>query len=136
MATGLYDLGREGILNAAVNWASDDVRIIFHDNADDTAVLATDDFLDDVAAAARVAVSAASIQNKTSTSGVADGDDITIASVSGDQFEAIILYKHTGTDGTSRLIAFIDNYTGLPCTPNGGNITVSWPNDANKIFKL
>lgn len=136
MATGLYTLGRESFLNGGINWATDDARVIFHDNADDTAVLATDNFLDDVVAGARVAVSAASLANKTSTGGVADADDHTIASVSGDQFEALIIYQHTGVEGTSDLIAFIDNYTGLPCTPNGGNITVSWPNDANKIFKL
>lgn len=136
MATGLYDKGREGFAKAAINWESDDVRIIFCDTADYTVDLAAHDFLDDVAGASRVATSAASLANKTATNGVCDADDITINTVSGDQFEAIIIYKHTGTEGTSRLIAFIDNYTGLPCTPNGGNITVQWPSDSNKIFKL
>lgn len=136
MATGMYDKGREGFATAGINWASDDIRVIFTDSADYTVDLSTHDYLDDVAGAARVATSSASLANKTATNGVCDADDITINSVSGDQFEAIILYKHTGTEGTSRLIAYIDNYTGLPCTPNGGNITVSWPSDSNKIFKL
>lgn len=132
----MYDKGREGFASAGINWPSDDIRVIFSDSADYTVDLSTHDFLDDVAAGARVATSAASLANKSATNGVCDADDITINSVSGDQFEAIILYKHTGTEGTSRLICYIDNYTGLPCTPNGGNITVSWPNDSNKIFKL
>lgn len=136
MATAMYGKGREGFLGGLVAWDSDDIRAIFCDSADYTVDIDVHDFLDDVAAAGRVAVSAASLANKTKTLGVADADDHTINSVSGDQFEAIILYKHTGADATARLIAYIDNYTGLPCTPNGGNITVSWPNDGNKIFKL
>lgn len=136
MATALYGKGRAAFGNALLDWPDDDIRAIFADSADYTVDIDVHDFLDDVAAGGRVAVSAASIANKTNTLGVMDADDHTINSVSGDQFEAIILYKHTGTEGTSILIAYIDNYTGLPCTPNGGNITISWPSDANKIFKL
>lgn len=136
MATGLYDKGRAAFGNKKLDWPNDNVRVIFADSADYTVNLATHEFLSDVAGAGRVAVSAATLANKTNTLGVMDADDHTINSVSGDQFEAIILYLHTGVEGTSYLIAYIDNYTGLPCTPNGGNITVSWPNDSNKIFKL
>lgn len=136
MASALYDKGREGFAVAGIGWAADDIRIIFVDSADYTVDLTTHDYLDDIAGAARVAVSAASLQNKSATNGVCDADDITVNTVSGDQFEAIVIYKHTGTDGTSRLICWIDSYTGLPCTPNGGNITVQWPSDSNKIFKL
>ena len=136
MATFLYNKGREGFAKGAIDWESDDVRVILADAADYTVNGSTHDFLDDVAAGARVAVSAATLANKAATDGICDADDVTLATVSGDQFEAIIIYQHTGTEGTSRLIAYIDNYTGLPCTPNGGNITVSWPNDTNKIFKL
>jgi hypothetical protein len=136
MATALYGKGREAFAGGLIAWPGDDIRAILTDTADYTVDLAAHDLLDDVAAGSRVAVSAASLANKTNGLGVCDADDLTINTVSGDQFEAIILYKHTGTEGTSRLIAFIDNYTGLPCTPNGGNITIQWPNDANKIFKL
>ena len=35
-----------------------------------------------------------------------------------------MLWLDTGTPGTSRLIAYIDSgQTGLPVTPNGGDIT-------------
>lgn len=136
MASALYGKGRQAFGDAGINWSSGDVRVIFVDAADYTVDIDVHDFLNDVAAGARVATSSASIANKTNTLGVMDGDDITINSVSGDQFEAIVLYLHTGVEGTSTLIVYIDSYTGLPCTPNGGNITVSWPADANKIFKL
>jgi len=136
MATFMYDKGREGFAIAAINWPADDIRLIFADSADYLVDQATHDFLNDIPAIARVAVSSASLGNKTAVNGVCDADDHTIPAVSGDQFEAIVIYRHTGTETTSRLIAYIDNYTGLPCIPNGGNITVSWPNDSNRIFKL
>ena len=136
MATGLYDKGREAFAKGAINWESDDIRIAFIDSADYTVNLAADEFLADIPVAARVAVASATLANKTATNGVCDADDHTLTTVSGDQFEAIVIYKHTGSDSTARLIAYIDNYTGLPSTPNGGNITVAWPNDSNKIFKL
>ena len=63
-------------------------------------------------------------------------NDVTFTSVTGASIEAIVLYKDTGTDATSPLIAFIDTATGLPITPNGGDIIVTWDNGANKIFKL
>lgn len=136
MATFLYDKGRNAFATKKINWVADDIRAIFVDAADYTVNQATDEFLQDIAVAARVAVSAASIASKTASAGVCDAADHTINAVSGDQFEAIVLYLHTGVESTAYLIAYIDNYSGLPATPNGGNITVAWPNDANKIFKL
>ena len=56
--------------------------------------------------------------------------------MTGDPSEALLIYKDTGTEATSPLIAYIDTATGLPVTPNGGNITVTWDNGTNKIFKL
>jgi hypothetical protein len=134
MANSLYDAGREGFLNATNDWDSDH-RVILHDDADDTVNLATDNFLDDVAAAARVAVSGA-LASPTSTAGVADAADITLNTVTGDPFERLVIYQHTGTESTSDLVASIDTATGLPTTPNGGNITIVWDSGANRIFKL
>lgn len=77
------------------------------------------------------------LTTKTYTNGVLDADDLTWTSVSGVSAEAIILYIDTGVAGTSPLVAYLDTgYTGLPVTPNGGNITVAWDNGANKIFAL
>lgn len=135
MANALFDAGREAFLAGNLDWDANDIRLIFVDHTDDTPVPATDDFLDDILAAARVAVSG-SFTSKTTTGGVADAADVTVATVTGDQFESIVIYYHTGVEGTSRLIAFIDTATGLPFTPSGGNIDVVWDAGANKIFKL
>jgi hypothetical protein len=135
MANSLYDAGREAFLNADIDWTADDIRLILVDAADYTVNLSTHNALDDVPAGARVAVSGA-FAGKTSTAGVADANDVTLTAVTGDPSEAVVIYKHTGVEATSLLIAYIDTATGLPVTPNGGNIVISWDNGANKIFKL
>lgn len=135
MANALFDKGREAFLNGDIDWSNDDIRLILIDTADYTVDLVNHDALDDIPVAARVAVSA-SLSGKTATNGVADANDVTLTAVSGDQSEAIVLYKHTGTESTSVLIAYIDTATGLPITPTGGDLTLQWDNGANKIFKL
>lgn len=135
MANTLYDKGREGFLDGSIDWDTNDIRVILIDAADYTVNLSTHDNLDDIPAGARVATSGA-LTTKTVTAGVADADNVTFVAVTGDVSEAIVIYKHTGTESTSRLVAYIDTATGLPVTPNGGDITVAWDNGANKIFKL
>lgn len=135
MANALYDYGREGFLAGDIDWDADDIRVILVDAADYTVDLAAHQHLDDVPAAARVAVSAA-LTGKTTTAGVADAADVTLSAVTGDVSEALVIYQHTGVETTSRLIAYIDTATGLPVTPNGGDISIQWDAGANKIFKL
>ncbi len=135
MSNALYDKGRKGFLAGEIDWDADDIRVILIDTDDYTVDLAVHDFLDDIPAPARVAVSA-SLTGKTTTDGVADADDVVLAAVTGDPCEALVIYKHTGTDSTSALIAYIDSATGLPVTPNGGDITIQWDGGAAKIFKL
>jgi len=135
MANSLYDRGRQGFLAADIDWDANDIRLILIDEADDTIDLAVDEDLADRAVAARVATSS-SFGSKTTTAGVADAADVTLSSVTGDVSESVDIYQHTGTESTSLLIANIDTATGLPVTPNGGNITVQWDSGSNRIFKL
>lgn len=135
MANALYDFGREGFLDGTIDWDTDDIRIILIDEGTEVPNLATDVDLADRAAGARVATSDA-LASKTVTAGVADAADKVLSSVSGASVESIDIYQHTGVESTSRLIANIDTATGLPVTPNGSDITVSWDSGANAIFKL
>ena len=135
MTNVLYDLGRQKFLEGGIAWLTDDIKLILVDLADYTQNLATDEFLSDVPSAARVATSG-NFTTKTSTDGVADADDVTLTAVSGDPSEALVIYKDTGVESTSPLIAFIDTATGLPVTPNGGDLTISFDSGINRIFKL
>lgn len=75
------------------------------------------------------------IGSKTFTNGLFDGADVTFPTVTGATAEALILYIDTGTAATSPLVAYIDtSVTGLPVTPNGGDISIQW--NASGIFQL
>jgi len=135
MANALYTKAKQGLIDGSIDLDTDDIRVVLVDSADYTPNLATDDNLNDIPSAARVAVSGA-LQNKSVADGVFDADDITLSAVSGDQFEYLALYKHTGVESTSRLLLLIDTATGLPCTPTGADIIIQWPATADKIFRL
>jgi len=135
MANSWYTLGKQHILAAEVDLEDDDIRAILIDTADYTVDLDTDEYLDDIPGAARVATSG-DLANKTITGGVFDADNKTISSVSGDSVEAIVLYKHTGTESTSILLFYMDEMNGLPFTPDGTDVTVNWPSGAYKIMSI
>lgn len=74
---------------------------------------------------------------KSSTAGVADANDATLATVTASSvLSSLVIFQDTGSDATSLVIAQMDTGTGLPVTPNGGDITVAFDAGANKIFKL
>lgn len=135
MASGLYTAGIKALMDGDIDLLADNLKVILVDAADYSVSLATHDFLDDVAGAAIVATSG-NLASKATTGGAFDAADITFSAVTGDASEALILYKDTGSAATSALIAYIDTATGLPVTPNGGDINVAWDNGANKIFKI
>ena len=50
----------------------------------------------------------------------------------------LVVFIDTGTPSTSPLIAYIDSsiVSGLPITPNGGNINISISSTGNLVFSL
>lgn len=135
MANTLYDKARQRFLEGNFNLLTDNVKAYLVDTGSYTPNFTTHEFISDVSTGARIA-GPVLLPNRVTTGGAFDADDITFPSVSGASIEAIILFKDTGTDGTSPLIAYIDSATGLPITPNGGDIIVTWDNGTNKIFKV
>ena len=133
MANRLYDLGRESFLKGEISWSGDNIKACLVDSASYTPDTAADQFLSDLSG---VVATSGNLTSKTTTDGVADAADVTFSSVTGNQSEYIVVYQDTGTPSTSRLIALVDTATGLPVTPNGGDIVVQWDSAANKIFKL
>lgn len=76
------------------------------------------------------------ITTPTVVNGLFDGDDVTFTAVSGTVIGAIVIYrKNSGANSTWRLVLYEDtSVTGLPVTPNGGNIVITW--NASGIFQL
>ena len=135
MANTLYDYCRQRFLEAQINWMTDTVKVILVSTSGYTPQTAVHQYLADVPVSARIA-GPITLTAKATTGGAADAADCTFTSVSGVTINAIVIYKDTGTEATSPLIAYIDTATGLPITPNGGDIIVTWDNGVNKIFRV
>lgn len=133
MANALYDLYRQTALEGGIAILTDDIKVVLVDGADYTPNLATDEFLDDIAVGGRVATSG-NLASKTTTAGTFDAADVVLSSVTGDQSEYVVGYRDTGAEATSDLMWFIDTATGLPVTPNGSDITITW--NASGIYTL
>ena len=139
MADAFYNDQRNAMLGAPIHsfadLNTDDIRIVLYDEGTDALNLADQD-LADITAGARIAVSAAvgSPTVGVVAVGVFDHADVTFTAVSGASVESLTYYKHTGTDSTSPLIMNIDSATGLPVTPNGGNIT--WAPHASGVVQI
>lgn len=135
MANAVYPKYKEALLTGSTNISltSGTVKAVLVDLADYT-YSAAHDFYDDIPSGARVGTPQ-TIGSVTVTGGLFDGADITFPSVTGDQSEAIVIFIDTGSEATSRLVAILDTgVTGLPVTPNGGNIGITW--NASGIFQL
>lgn len=68
------------------------------------------------------------IATPTTVGGLFDGDNVTYTAVSGATVEALVFYrKNAGANTTWKLVAFEDTgVTGLPVTPNGGDISITF----------
>lgn len=133
MANTVYDSARAGFLAGDLDWDANTIKVAL---VRGYTFSSAHDFLNDVTAAGTL-VATATLGSKTTTAGVADAADVTFSAVAaGAACPHLIIYKDTGVESTSALIAYIDTATGLSVTPNGGDITVTWDSGANKIFKL
>lgn len=133
MANAIYPKFKEALLDGSANIDMNDgtVKVALIDTGTYT-YSATHDFYDDVTG---VVGTPQIVANTTVTNGVFDGDNVTYTSVTGNTVEALIIYIDTGVAATSRLVAYIDSsVTGLPVTPNSGDISITWSNAG--IFAL
>jgi hypothetical protein len=114
MANAIYDKALESFANAQIAWLTDTIKAVLVDTNGVTPYVfsQTHQFLSDVPVGSRVATSPA-LSNKTNVSGFLDADDVTFPGVSGQTAAS-----------------------GLPITPNTGNITVGWDNGTYKIMAL
>lgn len=135
MANALYDTGRSAFALGDIDWVADNIKAVLVDTNDYAVDLATHDFLADIPSGARVATSG-NLSGKTVTAGACYAAPFTFAAVTGDQAEALVIYKDSGVEGTSQLIAYVDSVSGLPVTPNGTDVTVTPDTGANKIFRV
>jgi hypothetical protein len=145
MATALYDKGRNHFAFGDFIWklsGGSTIKATLIDAADYTVDLANHEYMNTNTVPAAAKVATATLTLIDASAGICDAQDAAFTAVTGDQSEALIIWKDGGGGGTTAsgttdlLIAYIDNATGLPITPNGADINLVWDNGANKIFKL
>jgi hypothetical protein len=143
MANSFYNAFLNGILGAhatRVDLDSDTIKMFLNDNgaASGAPDAAADDFYNDTSAG--LVGTAYTLANKVIGTPAAGVFDNTVdpapafTAVSGATVEALIFFKDTGTPTTSDLICWFDTGTGLPLTPNGGDVNVTF--NASGIFKI
>lgn len=133
MANAIYPLYKQALLDAAANTDLNDltVKVALIDTGTYTYNSAHEFF----SSVSGVVGTPQTITNTTVANGLFDGDNVTFTAVTGNSAEALLIYIDTGSAATSRLVAWIDtSVTGLPVTPNGGDITITW--NASGIFQL
>lgn len=133
MANALYDKCRERLLKAQLDWLNDTISCVLGTTSSYTVNLSTHEFY--VSAAGATIAGPNTLAATAVVGGAADANDVTFSSVSGSAIQYIILYRTVTTPSDSPLIAYIDTATGLPITPNGGDIIVTWDSGPNRIFK-
>lgn len=124
MANSFYLTGANAFNLGAIDATSDTLKLALVSSAY-TPNLTTDQFLNIISGGAIVAAGVA-LTSVTSSGATLSAANTVFTSVTGTAAAYLVLYKDTGTSSTSQLIALFDTATGLPVTPNGGNITVAW----------
>ena len=136
MANAIYDKYKEALLSGSSDSALSTSNVVVSLlNSDVEVYTSTDQFYSDVTTANGV-IATVALQDITVSDGVFDANNVTFESVSEQtECEALLFWIDTGNTATSRLIAYMDtNIDGLPITPDGSNVDITWSTDG--IFKL
>ena len=140
MANGFYDYFIQNLLKATttqIDFDSATLKLVLTDHGTDTPNLTSDDFLNDISSGTvATSSSLSSVTVGVVAIGVIDAADMSPAfsAVSGSSVESMSLIEDSGSAATSDLICYWDSATGLPLTPNGGDVNVTF--NASGIFKI
>ena len=134
MATIVHDdfrdaaLGKPDATVSTIDFDADNIDVSLLDETDSGTVTSSFIDYDEVDAATVVATTdVASITIGIVGTGVLDAANTTFTSVTGDAADFLTLWKNSGTPASSPLAVTFDSATtGLPVTPNVGDIEVQW----------
>lgn len=115
----LFDPGREGFLDGSIDWDTDDIRAMLVKSA--YAFDIADKFLSDIPASSQDNGRSAALASKTITNGIADAADTSLVATGNVACNAFVLFKHTGSDATARLIVYLDGRFRFTLAANASN---------------
>ena len=137
MATVVHTDWLNGMLgnptHSAIDFDTDNIDASLLDQNDSGTInAATVDYAEVNSA---VVVATADVTVTGIAGGVVSASAITFTSVTGDAADYLTVWKNSGTPATSPLAITWDSAsTGLPVTPNGGNITATF--GSNQLITL
>lgn len=130
----LYNITRQEALTGGFNWTGGDtfsVALIGTGYTFDVG----DQYLSDVIAEATV-LARQDLTTLAATLGAAGADPVTITGVTG-TVDALVIYQNTGSDATSKLVAYIDTGSNIPSTYSAGTVSIIWDTSSgNGIFRI
>lgn len=135
MASAIFPKFKEQALQAGVNLSSGDVRVMLVKST--YTYDSTDEFLADLGAVDNGR--SAALGTKAFTNGIFDAADSTLTATSAVACNALVVFIHTGSDATARLVAYVDaaDVVGLPFTPEASQTCpIVFDSGASKIFAL
>ena len=143
MANALYEnyrnllIGDDSAAHTLTDWDTDTIKAALIDDGVYTVNLATDQDYDDLSGI--VTNGEATLTSVTAGDvgvGVVDAVNTTFASVTGNESENIVLWEELGgATSVDPLLVFFDVFaSGMPVTPNGGDITIQW--HVSGIFQI
>lgn len=133
MANKLYPSAKEAFASCEIALPTDTIKVSLLTSA--YTYSSAHDFYDDLSGV----VATSTLSGKSVSDGVFDASDITWTAAalgSGSTITQMVIWKDTGTPGTSPLIAHIDNARGLPFTTASVDQPMEWDNGASKIFAI
>jgi hypothetical protein len=128
MANARYGKGREATGNARINLIADTIRAQLVDTAAYAVAIDSHEYLSEIPMGARIG-NPVTLTNKSNTLGFFRAANISFNGLTGaPSLEALVLYKYTGNDATSNLLAYIDTAQGLPVEAGAPQVDVAWGN--------
>ena len=142
MANALYQKGKGHLLQGDIDWVANNIKckLLKAAYVADTSKTGHE-FANDAAFTGNIISTSGNLASKTQAdadNGVAEAADVTFTAVGGGVDVGEFIIYVDGTAGVSDyLIAHFDTATGMPVTPNGGDITIQWSDTTDlKIFAL
>jgi hypothetical protein len=132
----VYGKAKELILNGDLDITNSDIRVLFVKSSY-SPNRTVHEHVSDIGSSS-ISQRTTQLQNVTNNLGVIDADDFLSIVYNGQAFNAFVLYKNTGSDTTSKLIAYIDTSVGLPYSGSSEALPLSivWDNGQNKIISI
>lgn len=123
MANTWYAKGRQHFSQGDINFPSDNIKAALVTSAY-TPDFTNDEFLSTISGiGGAILKRSANLTGKTNTGGILNASSFTFSLVAaGSVGKYIILYKDTGSDASSELIASYDTGNNMPVTTDGGDV--------------